>query len=210
MSPMSLALAGNSLPLSHWEDSLNWWQSYKYQGSITRIPSLASTWKKWGKFFQTKIAAWLQIWEDKVTKLMPIREWVTSASPWRVITVCGQDKSQRFFLNWLFSWLHRHFCWSIFWVKNYDPALTYMGFPGGSGVKESTFNAADVGDVGLIFGLGRSYREGSGNPLRYSRLDNTMDWGSWQAAVYRVPKDRTQRKQLSTCTHIHKHTLTYT
>ena len=141
---------------------------------------------------------------------MPIIEWVTSAWSCRVITVCGQDKSQWFFLNWLFSLLHRHFCWSIFWVKNYDPALTYMGFPGGSVVKESAFSAADMGDVGLIPGLGRSSREGNGNPLQYYRLKNPMYWGSWQATVYTIPKDRTQLKQLSTCTHIHKHTLTYT
>ena len=50
-----------------------------------------------------------------------------------------------------------------------------MGFPGGSVVKESTFSAADMGDVGLIPGLGRSSREGNGNPLQYYHLKNPMD-----------------------------------
>ena len=122
---------------------------------------------------------------------MPIIEWVTSAWPWRVITVCGQDKSQWFFLNWLFSWPYRHFCWSIFWVKNYGPALTYMGFPGGSAEKESTFSAADLGDVGLIAGLGRSSREGNGNPLQYSCLENSMDRGAWYTIVYGVAESGT-------------------
>ena len=38
-----------------------------------------------------------------------------------------------------------------------------QGFPGGSDCKESACNA---GDQGLIPGLGRSPREGNGNPLQ--------------------------------------------
>ena len=41
----------------------------------------------------------------------------------------------------------------------------FLGFPGGSAGKESTCN---VGDLGLIPGLGRSPGEGNGNPLQYS------------------------------------------
>ena len=40
-----------------------------------------------------------------------------------------------------------------------------MGFPGGSGGKES---ACCVEDQGLIPGLGRSLGEGNGYPFRYS------------------------------------------
>ena len=40
--------------------------------------------------------------------------------------------------------------------------MKYMGFPGGSGVKES---ACNVGDRGSIPGLGISPGEGRGNPL---------------------------------------------
>ena len=47
-----------------------------------------------------------------------------------------------------------------------------MGFPGGSAGRESTFN---MGDLGLIPGLGRSPGEGKGNPLQYSGLENSMD-----------------------------------
>ena len=49
-----------------------------------------------------------------------------------------------------------------------------MGLPGGSDDKESAYNA---GDPGLISGLGRSPREGNGNPLQYSSLENPMDRG---------------------------------
>ena len=55
----------------------------------------------------------------------------------------------------------------------------------GSHSKESTSN---VGDLGSIPGLGRSPREGNGNPLRYSCLENPMERGTWQATVHRVTK----------------------
>ena len=51
-----------------------------------------------------------------------------------------------------------------------------MGFPGGSEVKLSVFNA---GDPGSIPGLGRSPGEGNGNPFHYSCLENPMVGGAW-------------------------------
>ena len=53
-----------------------------------------------------------------------------------------------------------------------------MGFPHISVNKESACNA---GNSGLIPGLGRSPREGNGNPLQYFCLENPMDRGAWQA-----------------------------
>ena len=44
--------------------------------------------------------------------------------------------------------------------------------PGGSAGKES---ACNVGDLGLIPGLGRPPGEGKGYPLQYSGLENSMD-----------------------------------
>ena len=40
---------------------------------------------------------------------------------------------------------------------------------------------ANVGDLGLIPGLGRSPGKRNGNPLQYSGLENSMDRGAWQA-----------------------------
>ena len=34
-------------------------------------------------------------------------------------------------------------------------------------------------DLGVIPGSGRSLREGNGNPLQYSYLENPMDRGAW-------------------------------
>ena len=59
--------------------------------------------------------------------------------------------------------------------------ILFHGFPGDSGGKESACNA---GDPGSIPGLGGSPREGNGNPLQYSCLENSMDRGAWWATVY--------------------------
>ena len=67
-----------------------------------------------------------------------------------------------------------------------------MGFPGGSEVKASAFNA---GDLGLIPGLGRSPGEGNSNPLQYSCLENPMDRETWLGYSPRGSKesDTTER-----------------
>ena len=53
----------------------------------------------------------------------------------------------------------------------------------GSADKESAYN---VGDLGLISGLGRSPREANSYPLQYSCLENSMDY-----IVYGVAKSQT-------------------
>ena len=58
--------------------------------------------------------------------------------------------------------------------------------PGYSGGKESACNA---GDPGSIPGWGRSPGEGSGNPLQYSCLENSIDRGASWATVHGVAKD---------------------
>ena len=80
------------------------------------------------------------------------------------------------------------------------------GFLGGSEVKAS---ACNVGDLGLIPGLGRSLGEGNGNPLQYSCLENPMDGGTWWATVHRVTKSRSQRLSDFTFTFRQVHTFSY-
>ena len=58
----------------------------------------------------------------------------------------------------------------------YINSLPSFSFPGGSDGKES---ACNVGDPGLIPGLGRSPGEGNSNPLQYSCLEDFMDGGAW-------------------------------
>ena len=55
--------------------------------------------------------------------------------------------------------------------------------------KVSAYNA---GDLGSIPGSGRSPREGNGNPLQCSCLENPMDGGAWWTTVHGVAKSRTR------------------
>ena len=59
--------------------------------------------------------------------------------------------------------------------------------------KESAYN---VGDLGLIPGLGRSPGEENGYSLQYSGLKNSMDRGAWWATVHGVAKSQTQLSDL--------------
>ena len=57
-------------------------------------------------------------------------------------------------------------------LKSLRGGFISKSFPGGSAGKESNCN---VGDLGLIAGLGRSLGEGKSYPLQYSGLENSMD-----------------------------------
>ena len=51
-------------------------------------------------------------------------------------------------------------------------------------VKNLPANTGDVGDKGLIPGLGRFPGEENGNPLQSSCLENPMDREAWWATVH--------------------------
>ena len=75
------------------------------------------------------------------------------------------------------------------WLQNKSPVSSllnisstnyyYRAFAGDVVVKNQPVNAGDAGDLGSIFGLGRSPGIGNGNPIQYSCLDNSMDRGTW-------------------------------
>ena len=58
------------------------------------------------------------------------------------------------------------------------------GFPGGASGKESACQCRRCKDTGLIPGSGRSPGKGSGYPLQYSCLENSMYIGAWHATVH--------------------------
>ena len=77
--------------------------------------------------------------------------------------------------------------YQIYVLKDFSGAFVEFGlersevfrdwdFPGGSDGKAPAYN---VGDLGLIPGLGRSPVEGNGNPPQYSCLEDPMDGGTW-------------------------------
>ena len=78
-----------------------------------------------------------------------------------------------------------------FWIKVDVGTLDWSNLghtPGmcGSVVKNLPANAEETG---LIPGSGRSSREGNGNPLQYSCLENPMDREAWWATVHGVQKE---------------------
>ena len=72
------------------------------------------------------------------------------------------------------------------------------GFLGGLGGKEPACNTVDTGDAGSTPGLGRSFGGRLGNPLQYSRLENSVDRGAWWATVQGVAKCQARLKRPST------------
>ena len=64
-------------------------------------------------------------------------------------------------------------------------------------IKNPLANVGDTGDEGSIPVLGRSLREGNGNPLQYCCLRNPMDRGAWWATVRGVMKHRHTQHEMN-------------
>ena len=75
-----------------------------------------------------------------------------------------------------------------------------MGFSGGLNGKES---ACNVGNLGLIAGLGRSPGGGYGNPLQCSCLENPHGWRSLAGYSPWGHKESDVTEQLSTTQHLY-------
>ena len=58
-------------------------------------------------------------------------------------------------------------------------------------VKNPPANTGDMRDTGSVPGSGRAPGEGSGYPVQYSCLVNSMDRGALRATVHRVVKSQT-------------------
>ena len=72
-----------------------------------------------------------------------------------------------------------------------QPLIFPLSFPGGTVEKNLPANAGDTGGVASIPGLGGSRGVGSGDPLQFSYLKNSMDRGAWRTTVHGVAKSCT-------------------
>ena len=107
----------------------------------------------------------------------------TTTMPTLVIS-CLVDNSHSNGINWYLSAVLFRSCDFLKTESYLGPIFFWEKLTCGSAGKES---ACNVGDLGLIPGLGRSPGEGKGYPLQYSALENSMDY-----AVHGVTKSRTR------------------
>ena len=70
-------------------------------------------------------------------------------------------------------------------------------------VENPPVNVKDIRDSGSIHWWQRSPGGEHVKPLQCPCLESPMERGTWWATVHRVPKIRTQLKQLSTLTHVY-------
>ena len=105
-----------------------------------------------------------------VGKISWRREWLPTP-----VFLPGELHAQRSLLGYS-PWNHKE-------SDTTEIQIALFAFPRGSVGKES---ACNVGELGLIPGLGRSPGEGNGNPLQYSYLENFMDRGPWRATILGV------------------------
>ena len=91
--------------------------------------------------------------------------------------------------------------------RSFQVAMTlFLGFPGGSDDKESTYNA---GDLSSIPGLKRSPGGGHGNPLQHSCLENPLGQKSLAGYSLWGHKEADTAERLSTAqTLFHREILT--
>ena len=115
--------------------------------------------------------------------------------------------SRILFLNFFFIVLQ---VWTlnICFRKGYLEEYIYIGFPGGSVVKNLPAKAGDRKHRFDPWVRKIPWRKKC-NPLQYSRLENSMDRGAWQATIHGAAKSWTRLKRLRTYTHTYTHTHIY-
>ena len=162
-------------------NSFNLQFSYKKTRDLWDSPFMCSS-----VWFYPKASQWLYSYKFSRMSRLSFRSPKSWEKP-------GPRSSPVYLKELYLFWPGRHF--STFLQGQLSSTLDFscifeylLGFPGGSGGKESACNA---GDPGLIPGWKRSPGEGHGNPLQYSCLEKPMDREAWQAIVHRVTKSWT-------------------
>ena len=113
-----------------------------------------------------------------------------SCSVWQGLILDSQGpwdiRAKKYFCKEAFCWEYKR----IFRSSNKALGVSQVALV----VKNQPASAGDIGDMGLIPGLGRPPGGGHGNPLQYSCLENPMDRGAWWVPVHGVTKNQTLLK----------------
>ena len=99
-----------------------------------------------------------------VTQSQTLLKWLSSRTSGSFLAAQQVKNCLQCRRPWFNSWVRK-----IPWKRDRPPTPVFLSFPSGSDGKEFDCN---VGDLGLIPGLGRSPGGGHGNPLQYSCLEN--------------------------------------
>ena len=86
---------------------------------------------------------------------------------------------------------------TIIYMQENHLKLFFFIFDSGTQVSELNMINTAVSVPGLV----RFPREGNGNSLQYSCLENPMDRGAWWATIHGLEKSQTQQKRLSMIAH---------
>ena len=119
---------------------------------------------------------------------------------------CPQYDSKYIYIN-ICTYIYGYIHINMFYVHIYIYKHMYIHrkFPHTSVGKESVCN---TGDPDSIPGWERSPREGNGNPLQYSCLENPMDRGAWWATVHVVARvGHNLVTKPPPCTYIYTHKI---
>ena len=121
-------------------------------------------------------------WLDGITDLMgmtlsKLRELVMDREAW-CTAIHGVANSRTRLSDWT--------------ELNWRLCIVILGLPWCSEGKESACSAGDARNSSSVPGSGRSPKEGNGNPLRYSCLENPVDRGSWWDTVHGAAKSQTR------------------
>ena len=157
----------------------------KLVGSSVHWVAKSQTWLSDFNFTFQRLKAWLIPQEDYEKRLQDV---IYATALERHHSKVGQNIRGLQEKKELIS----HQCLSVLrgilidWQKKiWNNIYRYGGFPDGWDGKESAWNS---GDPGLIPGSRRSPGVGTGNQLRYSCLENSMDKGTWRTTVHAVTK----------------------
>ena len=117
----------------------------------------------------------LSLFDAHTYMLQPSPQSKTNSSPPHIINVSYLSAQGRPWHGAVsFAASQFKMLWGATW---HTGALYLFGLPWWPSGKESS---CQLGDSGLIPGLGRSRREGNGNPLQYSCLGNPMVRRAWR------------------------------